>query len=109
MKIKKITEDKIEFDNGSKITFDHRQNCCEYNYADFLYLKDESGVFDYDFDEILDFDKVLSSECGFRFGNRNKRMFFVPCYSEQNGYYSFDLDIYYNGKLVLTTECDIEL
>lgn len=35
MKIKKVTEDFIEFDNGSKITFDHIQECCENNYADF--------------------------------------------------------------------------
>jgi hypothetical protein len=30
-------------------------------------------------------------------------MVFVPCYSEQNGYYSCDVDIYYNGDLVLNT------
>lgn len=107
MRIESITDDKIKFDNGSEITFDHSQNCCEYNYADFLYLVDESGLFDYEFDKNLDFEEVLSGDCGFRFGNKNGRMFFVPCYSEQNGYYSFDLDIYYNDKLELTVECDI--
>jgi len=33
-------------------------------------------------------------------------MFFVPCYSEQSGYYSFDVEIYYNGKQVLNLECE---
>ena len=34
------------------------------------------------------------------------KSFFVPCYTEQNGYYSGDVDIYYNGKPVLNTECE---
>lgn len=32
-------------------------------------------------------------------------MVFVPCYSEQNGYYSSDVDIYYNDKKVLNVDC----
>ena len=38
MKILKITESSIEFDNGKEITFDHDQDCCEFNYADFEQL-----------------------------------------------------------------------
>ena len=33
MRILKITEDSIEFDNGKDISFDHYQECCEINYA----------------------------------------------------------------------------
>jgi hypothetical protein len=33
-------------------------------------------------------------------------MFFVPCYSEQNGYYSSDIDIYLNGELYTHFECE---
>lgn len=33
------------------------------------------------------------------------RMFFVPCYSEQNGYYSRDVDIYFNDEKVLGLRC----
>ena len=42
---------------------------------------------------------------GFRFGNNPQNMVFVPCYSEQSGYYSSDVDIYYNNKKVLNVDC----
>jgi len=32
-------------------------------------------------------------------------MFFVPCYSEQNGYYSSDVDIFFDNNCVLNLEC----
>lgn len=35
MKIKQVTEVDITFDNGNRIWFDHDQDCCEHNYADF--------------------------------------------------------------------------
>ena len=99
MKIKNITEDEILFDNGKAISYDHDQQCCEYNYADFKQLDDLAR--DYDFDENLMFEDVAN--CGFRFGDKHQ-MFFVPCYSEQNGYYSSDVDIYYDGHKVLTVD-----
>ena len=96
MKIEKVTEDSILFDNGNTIDFDHRQDCCEHNYADFSQLED--SALSTEFDEDLVFEAV--NEAGFRFGNEDK-MFFVPCYTEQNGYYSDDVDIYYNKQQVL--------
>lgn len=54
-------------------------------------------------DEELLFEAV--DEAGFRFGNEGN-MFFVPCYSEQNGYYSTDLQIFYNGEEVLSLNCE---
>ena len=101
MKITKVTEDEILFDNGKDISYNHAQECCEHNYADFEQLDDLAR--DYDFDENLMFEEVEG--CGFRFGDK-RQMFFVPCYSEQNGYYSSDVDIYYGGKRVLTVEGD---
>lgn len=97
MKILKVTEDYIEFNNGNRIGFDHDQDCCEYNYVDFNQL--EECAFDYEFDEDLVFESV--KENGFRFGNKQGYMFFLPCYLEQNGFYSDDVDIYYNGEKVL--------
>ena len=35
MKIKAVDEEKILFDNGMTITYDHEQDCCEQNYAKF--------------------------------------------------------------------------
>ena len=40
MRILKITEYAIEFDNGKDISFVHDQDCCEINYADFEQLDD---------------------------------------------------------------------
>ena len=95
MRIKGIVDGILVFDNGSCITFDHEQDCCEDNYADFDQL--ESEACDFSFQEPLDFEMV---EYGFLFGNKGVRMFFVPCYSDQNGYYTQDVDILYNGVKV---------
>lgn len=101
-KIKDVTEDMILFDDGAKITFYHKQNCCEWNYADFEQLDDIARMTDFDTDNMV-FEEV--EDAGFRFGNENK-MFFVPCYSYQNGYYSANVDILYNEKQVLDVYCE---
>ena len=82
------------------ISFDHDQDCCEDNYADFKQIDREALTTD--FPEDLTFETVPG--LGFRFGYPG-RMFFIPCYSEQNGYYSSDLDIYYCGKKVCYVTC----
>ena len=75
MKIVEITTEHIKFDNGKKITFDHYQDCCEWNYADFEQLDDLAR--NYNFNKAtLRFEFVGDS--GFRFGDE-RRMFFVPC------------------------------
>ena len=102
MKIAKITDEAIIFDNGNEITFEHCQDCCEWNYADFKQVDDIARATD--FDPNLKFEVVENS--GFRFGNEGK-MFFVPCYSEQNGYYSNDVEIYYNNRKMLCIFADI--
>lgn len=98
MKIVKITEDAIIFDNNSKITYDHERDCCEYNWADFSVLNKNTINIDYDFPKIK-FKAV--NELGFKFGVPG-HWIFVPCYSDQNGYYSTDIDIYFNDEKVLT-------
>jgi hypothetical protein len=93
MKIKRIDDTGIYFNNDSRIYYTHYQDCCERNYADFEQLDDLAR--NYEFEENLKFEIVEGA--GFRFGD-TRRMFFVPCYSEQNGYYSCDIDIYYAKK-----------
>jgi len=83
MRIKEIIYEHICFDNGNNITFDHEQDCCEDNYADFNQL--ESEAYDFDFQEPLDFQMI---DYGFLFGNKGIRMFFMPYYSNQNEYYT---------------------
>lgn len=103
MKIKEITDMKIIFDNGNTITFDHIPGFWEHNYADFEQIDDIAK--NTEFDENIIFEEV--KDVGFRFGNNDGRMFFVPCYSEQNGYYTNELEIYYNQEQVLMIECPI--
>ena len=103
MKIHKVNEEILKFDNGNYISFQHCPDCREYNYADWRQaIEDNSDILDYDFEDNLKFEQC---DVGFRFGD-SRRMFFVPCYSEQNGDYSSDdVDIYYNGHRVLNTDC----
>lgn len=103
-KIKEINEKEIVFDDGSIISYEHDSDCCEENFADFSQIDDITRQFDFDTKNMI-FEKVPG--CGFRFGNKNFR-FLVPCYSWQNGYYSADLTILYNGNIVLNVECEIE-
>ncbi len=94
MKIKTVCEDYIEFDTGDKITFDHEPDCCEINFADFMSIDDLAMC--WEFEKPLKFEAI--ERAGFRFGNPG-RMVFVPCYSYQNGYYTEEIDIYFNGEL----------
>ena len=91
----------IEFDNLETIRFSHDQDCCEENYADFNQLDLEA--YSYDFKQPLRFEGVPGA--GFRFGDE-ERMFFVPCYSEQNGCYSTEIEILYNGNVVLNFDAE---
>lgn len=95
MKIKEVTEDEIVFDNEMTISFEHENECCEWNYADFKQI--EPLAMGYEFDEELIFE---DADYGFRFGDKNQ-MFFIPCYSDQTGWYSPYVDIYFNDELVL--------
>jgi hypothetical protein len=103
VKITFIDEETIIFDNGDCITFGHEQDYCEWNYADFRQIDDIARGWKFD-EEKLVFESVEG--CGFRFGNLPNKMVFVPCYSEQNGYYSSDIDIYFNNETVLHFGCE---
>jgi len=93
MRIKKITDEGIYFDNGDSIFYEHDQDCCENNYADFTVISRNDVNFDYDFDpDEMIFKRIEGA--GFCFGNEG-HLIFVPCYSEQNGYYSDEIEICY--------------
>ena len=77
-------------------------DCCEYNYAAFKQIEERALAVE--FDEKLVFEDI--DGCGFRFGSKETEMFFIPCYSGQNGFYSSDLDILYNNKKVLNFQCE---
>jgi hypothetical protein len=85
MRVQVRDEESIVFDNGTVITYSHNQDCCEYNFADFSQL-DNTGFDEFNFPDKLTIEIV--DEFGFRVNG-----FFIPCYSDQNGYYSSDIDI----------------
>ena len=96
IKIIGYDDEAISFSDGSSITFDHEQDCCEYNYADFNVL----DVF-YHGETFKDYH-ILPNEDGFILVLEKTpyewMKIFIPCYSEQNGYYTNQLDIYINNK-----------
>lgn len=102
MKIKKVTEDYILFDNGKKITFDHEQDCCEYNFADFKHITRKAKKML--FPQELKFEWGLGDEFYFYdvYGNAVR----VNCYTKQDGYYTDNIQIYYDGKEVLSGSCE---
>lgn len=95
VKIEEVTSDYIEFTNGDRILYDHEHDCCEYNYADFKQIED--SALNAEFTLPIEFEVVNGQ--GFRFGNEPYAMYFIPCYSEQNGFYTTELDIYYARKI----------
>lgn len=97
-----VNDKMILFSDESKIEFDHCTDYSENNYADFSQLDDIARTADFDTANMI-FEAVPDS--GFMFGNTSK-MFFVPCYSEQHGIYSDNIDIFYNNNLVLSFDCE---
>lgn len=89
IKIVKVEENHLEFSDGSNIIAYHYRDCCEHNYADFKQIDDLSRAWEFEHPILFE-----SANGGFRFGNSNK-MVWVPCYSEQDGYYSSDIDVDY--------------
>lgn len=93
MKINSWNDETIYFSDGSIITYDHDQECCEVNYADFSVLE----MF-YNGEEFIDFtiedarDGFLLVLLGVGLVPREKKIF-IPCYSSQNGYYDNTLII----------------
>ena len=102
-KIIELREDYLKFDNGDYIHTDHCAQCCEHNYADFEQLDDIARRTNFDTKNI---EIEFLPNQGFRFGNQPFNMFFVPCYSRQNGYYSSQIDIYVNGKFIGEVNCE---
>jgi hypothetical protein len=103
MRIASVNEMEIVFDNGCAISYDHNPDCCEVNYADFSILNPNVVNYDYDFPTDLQFKPVEGM--GFKFGCEG-HWIFIPCYSEQNGYYSDKVEILFDDKVVIhNLEC----
>ena len=118
MKITKWTEDHVYFSDGSYITYSHFQDCCEHHYADFsilevMYHGEEFESYEIETVEKAGFILKLYQDNGDKLlGYTGYLNIFIPCYSEQNGYYTSLLDIHcYNkdGKLLWKDFLDCEM
>lgn len=120
MKIKKWDDNYILFTDCSAISYEHRQDCCEVNWADFSVLE----VF-YQDEEFDDFEVIPVDDCGFLLSLKlptpdpwyydytPTKKIFIPCYSDQNGYYGSDLTIIirrpeYKTKII-DLSCELRL
>jgi hypothetical protein len=103
-KIITAEEDLLKFSDGTTIEAIHYPDCCEHNYAKFDDLDDIAMATDFD-TKSLEIEVIEGA--GIRIGNKPSKMFFIPCYSVQNGYYSSDLHIHINGiEWAYIEECE---
>ncbi len=96
-KVTNITKDFIHFDDGSTLSSDHCQDCCENHYLDFkqLDIEDFRGLeFDLSTDNF--FEKVKGF--GIRLIPVHGHPIPVPGYGYNNGYYSSDLEFVINHQ-----------
>lgn len=116
MRITEVDENRLAFDNGRTITCDHCADCCERNYADFeAIMDDELRECDFEDIDVLPAEDS-TGEGGFfvvfkgmphkAMGTYDKRCW-VPCYSEQDGYYTTELDVYVDDGFCFSLDCEI--
>ena len=116
MKITKICEEKIEFDNGTTMSSHHKQDCCEWHWANFetlasYNLNPKTGetidIKDIEFpDNIHRNIKLIPGE-GFNMIAKDGSRYFVPCYGENNGYYSTNLKLLIHREWKKDVEIDL--
>lgn len=101
-----LTEDMLTFDDGSTLTSDHNQDCCEHHYLSFqdLTLKDFEGL-EFDLSTENFFEKV--EDYGIRLLPTNGQPISVPGYGYNNGCYSANLTLILNRGAGSTTTFDI--
>ena len=102
MKIEKINDCGIIFNNGTKLSHYHRQDCCENVYADWEYLKQYNvlpstgetiSIYDIEFDDSITNNIDYEKNMGIKLISKTGDKWFIPCYNEQNGYYSSNLSL----------------
>lgn len=103
MKIKSWNDDTIFFSDGSTLFYEHYPECCERNWADFSILDTFYNDEEFDSYYIKPIDDagfllcmVIDKESLFDLDFHKK--IFIPCYSDQNGYYSNMLTIVITTK-----------
>lgn len=92
MKVIKVDEESITFDDGTKILSNHDGECCEEHYLSFknIELKDFDGM-EFNLSNDSFFERVEGF--GIRLVAKNNQKISIPGYGYNNGYYSDDLEL----------------
>lgn len=105
-----VEEERVVFtkENGSKITLasEHTQDCCEHVYADWSQLEFHKDAILREHWETLTIKAVEKMGILLCFEGRSHVKALVPCYDQQNGYYSSNLRLKITSG-EKTTEVDI--
>ncbi len=103
----------ILFDNGKVLDVVHWDDCCENHWADIDVLRTynvstttgkETSIFIPDFSGTPDMIQPIEN-MGFNLVATNGDKFFIPCYGENNGYYSTNLTLQF-GEWYLKPETE---
>ena len=110
MKIVKVEEQRIIFDNGSVLESYHEQDCCEDHYVDFTSINDQ-GFENENFPEQLrdiiatEADPLEVNEWGefnidsfFDIKDKQGNKYTLTIYNSNNGYYSTDVNLILTHK-----------
>jgi hypothetical protein len=106
LKVIKVDDESIEFDNGAVLSSYHNQDCCESHYLWFkdLTIEDFKGLeFDLTGDDFFKRIEGYGIELIPIHGHSVK----VPGYGSNNGYYSSDLELIINANGKTIKEYDI--
>ena len=106
LKVIRINNDEVEFENGVKLYSNHESDCCESHYLSMsdLTIEDFEGLrFDLTNDNF--FKRI--DDYGIELIPTNGHSVKIPGYGSNNGYYSSQLDLILTNGNDFTKEYDI--
>tara|TARA_R110000803_G_C11910445_1_gene313174 strand:+ start:251 stop:628 length:378 start_codon:yes stop_codon:yes gene_type:complete len=106
LKVIRIDDDEVEFENSVKLYSNHESDCCEYHYLSMsdLTIEDFEGLrFDLTNDNF--FKRI--DDYGIELIPTNGYSVKIPGYGSNNGYYSSQLDLILTNGKDFTKEYDI--
>ena len=102
IRIAELYENGIRFSDGTCLQTCHESDCCEWHWADWSVLENyninpktgkEINLFELEFS--LDLDQMIEpvADAGFHLVAIDGSKYFIPCYGDNNGYYTADITL----------------